>query len=139
MAAKGFLTEACKVTVDAPTATGTSAIDSTVIDMSGWDGVLFIARLGSPASNNNIRLRQSTATGGTYNDATGTLVNHASNNVHMLDVRRPDKQFVRVRVTRGTTSTIDTITAIQYRGRTSAFTQPSSVLEQHMGEVDGTA
>src|SRR5438105_2517949 len=106
---KSFLSEDCKVTVEAPTAAGTSAIDSAAYDTVGFDGVLFIVRLGTPAANNNIRGRQSDTSGGTYNDLANTLVNSATLNQHMLDIKRSDKRFVRCRVTRGTSTTIDTI------------------------------
>jgi hypothetical protein len=135
------LSEAVKITADAPTVTGTTTIDSTEIDMAGWDGVMWIVRLGSPAANNNIRAQQDTVTGmGTAADLTGTLVNHATKNVHVLDLKRPQEQFVRCRVTRGTTTTIDCLVAIQYRGRNSNFSQPASVvLERWHGPVEGTA
>lgn len=135
-----YLTEEIRITASAPTATGTSTIDSAEVDMAGWDGVLFVVRLGSPAANNNIRAQQDTATGmASAADLTGTLVNHASNNVHMLDILRPLERFVRCRVTRGTTTTIDTMVAIQYRGRSKPPTQPTSVLEQFASPIEGTA
>jgi hypothetical protein len=134
-----FLSEQVKVTVDAPSAGATSPVNGTVLDMSGWDGVLWIARLGTPAANNNIRARQSTTSGGTYADLKDTLVTHATNNVLMIDLKRPRAQFVRCQVTRGTTTTIDSLVAIQYRGRSRSFTQPTSTLEQHMSPAEGTA
>jgi hypothetical protein len=49
--------------------------------MTGFDGCLIIVRLGSPATNNNVKLQQCDTTGGTYADLTGSLLgNHATNN-----------------------------------------------------------
>jgi hypothetical protein len=128
-----------KVTAEAPTATGTTTIDSTAYDMSGFDGICFIVRLGSPAANNNIRGQQSATSGGAYNDLTGTLVNDAVKNQHMLNIVRPGKQFVRCRVTRGTTTTIDSLIAVQYVARRKPVTQPTSIGETWVAPAEGTA
>jgi hypothetical protein len=137
----GFLTEFGKITVEAPTATGTTTIDSTALDMSGYEGVLWVVRLGSPAANNNIRAQEDSVVGmGAAADLAGTLVNSASNNVHALDLKRPPKQFVRCRVTRGTTTTIDTVVAIQYNPGKAAIAQAAAVtFEQWNGPAEGTA
>jgi hypothetical protein len=129
-----------KITTEAPTAAGTSTIDSAAYDMAGFTDICFIVRLGSPAANNNIRARQSATSGGTYNDLQGTLVNDAVKNQHMLEIVRPGKQFVRCRVTRGTTTTIDSLIAIQYRARgLRPVVQPSSVSESWVSPPEGLA
>ena len=138
--ARGYLTEDVKVTAAAPTVTGTTTIDTAEVDMAGWDGVLFVVRFGTPASNNNIRGQQDVVTGmAGAADLAGTLVNHATNAVHMLDLQRPQERFIRCRVTRGTSTTIDTMLVLQYRGRNKPPTQPTSVLEQFTGPAEGTA
>lgn len=130
-----------KVTVEAPTATGTTTIDSAAYDMSGYEEICFIVRLGSPAANNNIRAQQDTVTGmGAAADLAGTLVGSATLNQQMVVVRRPLEQFVRCRVTRGTTTTIDGITVIQTRARKVPVTQPAtSISEQWSSPLEGTA
>jgi hypothetical protein len=136
-----MLIDDCKVTVEAPTIAGTTTIDSAAYDTSGYDETLFIVRLGTPAANNNIRVQQDTVTGmGTAADLTGTLVGSATLNQHMVNVRRPVEQFVRVRVTRGTSTTIDTITVIQSGPRTRPVTQPAtSISEKWISPAEGTA
>lgn len=138
---KGFLSEDVKVTVDAPTVAGTSTIDSTILNMAGYDGVLWIVRLGTPAANNNIRAQQDIVVGmGAAADLLGTLVNSATLNQHMLDLKRPIEPFVRCRVTRGTSTTIDAVIAIQYRARVHPVVQPATaVLEQWHAPIEGTA
>lgn len=136
------LTEETKVTTYAPTVTGTTTIDTTSLDMAGWDGIVYIVRLGSPAVNNNIRVQQDIVTAmGAAADLIGTLVgNHATDNPLILDIRRPIEQFVRCRITRGTTTTIDTVVAIQYRGRTRPSVQPSGTqIERWASPIEGTA
>jgi hypothetical protein len=136
-----FLSEEVKITTYAPTTTGTTTISQTGLDMSGWDGCLFIVRLGSPATNNNVRIQQETTVGGTYADLTGTLVgNHATDNPLVVDVMRPVEQFLRVQITRGTTTTIDSCVAIQYRASKKPTTQPSGTqIEQWHAPIEGTA
>jgi hypothetical protein len=130
-----------KVTVEAPTATGTTTIDSAAYDTAGFDETCFIVRLGSPAANNNIRVQEDSVTGmGAAADLAGTLVSSATLNQHMVVVRRQPKQFVRCRVTRGTTTTIDSITVIQTRARRLPVTQPATAIsEQWNTPAEGTA
>ena len=136
-----YLSEDCKVTTVAPTATGTTEITGSAIDMTGYEGALFIIRLGSPATNNSLKITQCDTSGGTYADLTGTSVgSHATNNPLIVDVKRPREQFLKYVVTRGTTSTIDTICVIQYGARSRPVTQPSgTAYEQFNGPAEGTA
>lgn len=130
------------ITTVAPVATGTSTITAASLDMAGWDGAIFIVRLGSPATNNNLRITQCDTTGGTFADLAGTLVgNHASDNPLIVDVFRPREQFLRYVVTRGTTTTIDIVTIIQYGRRgMRPVTQPSGTqIEYYVNPAEGTA
>lgn len=128
-----------KITVEAPTAAGTSTIDSAAYDMQGFSEIAFLVRLGTPAANNNIRVRQDVASGGAYADLTNTLVNDAVKNQHMVTIARPGKEFVKCRVTRGTSTTIDTIVVIQSGARTRPVTQPTSIAESYIAPIEGTA
>lgn len=135
------LSEEVKITTVAPVATGTTTITGTAIDMAGYDGALFIVRLGSPAANNNLRIQQCDTVGGSYADLAGTKVgDHATDNPLVVDVLRPREQFLKYQVARGTTSTIDIVTIIQYRARNRTVSQPSGTqIERHSGPAEGTA
>lgn len=139
--ANTHLTETCKITTVAPVTTATTTVDGAALDMAGWDGAVFIVRLGSPATNNNLRIRQCDTTGGTYADLEGTLVgNHATDNPLIVDVFRPREQFLKYQITRGTTSTVDIVTIIQYKGRTKGQSQPSGTqIERWASPAEGTA
>lgn len=131
-----------KVTTAAPSATGTSTITGSAVDMAGFDGALFIIRLGSPATNNNIRIQECATTGGTYADLAGTLVgNSSTDNPLIVEVNRPLLGFLKYQVTRGTTTTIDTITVIQYGANgVRPVTQPSGTqAETYYHPAEGTA
>jgi hypothetical protein len=129
----------CKITVEAPTAAGTSTIDSAAYDMAGFGGICCIVRFGTPAANNNIRARQETTSGGAYADLAGSLVNDAVKNQHMLDLFNTGEQFIKFRVTRGTSTTIDSLVVIQYKPRRRPVTQPTSVMEAFVVPLEGTA
>jgi hypothetical protein len=134
-----MLIDDMKITAEAPTAAGTSTIDSAAYDMAGFGGICFIVRLGTPAANNNIRGRQDVASGGAYADLAGTLVNDAVKNQHVLDLFNTGKQFIKCRVTRGTSTTIDSLVVIQYKARRRPVTQPTSVVESYIQPAEGTA
>jgi hypothetical protein len=108
--------------------------------MAGFEGALFIVRLGSPAVNNNLRIRQCDTSGGTYADLEGTLVgNHASDNPLIVDINQPLERFLKYQVTRGTTSTIEIAMIVQYNARSRPTTQPSGTqAERHYHPVEGT-
>lgn len=131
-----------QVTTYAPVATGTTTITQTTgIDTAGFDGALLVIRLGSPATNNNIRVSQCDTVGGTYADLAGTLVgNHATDNPLIVDVFRPKERFLKYVVTRGTTTTIDTIAWVLYNARNRPTTQPSGTQsEAYNWPAEGTA
>ena len=140
--AHGHLSEDVKINVYAPTTAGTSTITQTTgIDTAGFDGTLFIIRLGTPATNNNIRIQQCATASGTYADLTGTLVgNHATDTPLVVDVKRTSSEFLKYQVTRGTSTTIDTVCVIQYKARSRPVTQPTGLqLEKHSSPAEGTA
>jgi hypothetical protein len=134
------LSENVKITTFAPVATGTSTIlQTTGLDMTGFEGCLFVVRLGSPAVNNTLSIKQAATSGGTYDALLGTSVgSHATDNPLMVDVKRPIDGFLKYEVARGTTSTIDTIVAIQYGSRTRPTTQPSGTqIEKYHAPAEG--
>ena len=131
-----------KITTVAPTATGTSTIDGSALDMTGFDGALCIVRLGSPATNNNLRIRQCDTSGGTYADLASSKVgDHVSNTPLIVDVYRPLEGFLKYQITRGTTTTIDSVVIVQYKGKgVVPITQPSGTASTKLYHpVEGTA
>jgi hypothetical protein len=135
------LSDGIVFTVEAPVATGTTAIDSTPLDMAGYAGVIWIVRLGTAAANNNIRAQQDVdAAMGAAADLTGTLVASGANNVVVLEITLPIERYFRLRVTRGTTTTIDSLIAIRYGARQRPTTLPPGVsFETWQYVPEGTA
>jgi len=139
------LSDEISISMDGPTITGTTTIDSTPVEMAGFSGVLFIVRLGTPAANNTIRVQQDTAVAmGTAADLVGTLVASGTANIVASEIVFPGgptgEQFVRCRVTRGTSTTIDSITTIRFGARSKPVAVPSTVaFESWVGPIEGTA
>lgn len=139
------LSDDLSISMDGPTIGGVSTIDSTPVEMAGFSGVLFIVRLGTPAANNNIRVQQDTAVAmGAAADLVGTLIAAGANSIVASEVLYPGgptgEQFVRCRVTRGTSTTIDSITTIRFGARTKPVAVPSTVsFESWVGPIEGTA
>jgi hypothetical protein len=136
-----LLSDDIAISADAPTGAGTTTIDSTPVDMSGFSGVLFIARVGTPAANNNIRAQQDTVVGmGTAADLAGTLVASGALNIVALEVLSPNEQFVRCRVTRGTSTTIDSLITIRFGARQRPVAVPATVaFESWISTAEGSA
>lgn len=140
-----YLNEGIAITVDNATGAGTSEVDSTALDMTGYAGVLFIVKIGTAAANNTIKGQEDVvSTMGTVQDLAGSST--ASSAVTtlktlVLDLQNPVKQFVRVAVLRGTSTTVDAIVAIQYKARNIPVVQAAAAvaLKQLNGPAEGTA
>lgn len=131
-----------KVTTIAAVAAGTSTItQGTGIDMSGYGSAMFIIRLGTPAAGNLVKLQQCDTASGTYADLANTSVGGgASDNPLIVEITNPKKQFLKYVVTRGTSSTIDIATVIQYGTRSRPVTQITNTKsEAHVSPAEGTA
>jgi hypothetical protein len=119
------------VKVQDHTTAGTSAVNSDGVDMTGYDGVLFLTSFGTANDNNTVNGAQSDDDGSTdtYDDLEGSKVTSGtspSNEDVWLDVFRPTKQYVRLEAARGTSSTLESIWAILYRGRSEPITNITS-------------
>lgn len=128
----------------ATTGAGTTTINGTEMDMQNFDGVLFIIKFGTAATDNQIKAQQDVVTGmGGAADLLGTLVAvGASDEVLWLDVYRPRERFVRMVALRGTSTTIDWGVAIKYSGRKQPIDNAVAGTiagELHVSPAEGTA
>lgn len=122
----GFLTESCKLTKVADHSTAaTTDVTSASVDMEGWDGVVFFTSYGTAAANNLIHIEQSSDDGSvdTFTDVAGSEVNAsgASDEDQFVDILRPQERYLRCIGVRGTSSTLESIWALQYKGRKVPF------------------
>jgi hypothetical protein len=136
-----FLSEGAKITVVAPVTAGTSTITGSALNMAGFDGVLFLVSLGTPATDNTVKITQCDTSGGSYADLTGTSVGASATDTPLIvDLKYPREQFLKYVVTRATSTTIDTVVIIQYKAAIRAVTQPTNTqVERWNGPAEGTA
>lgn len=131
-------------------AAGTTVQNSSVVDMSGWDGVTFILMVGTLTATQVTSLKGQQGNVSNLSDAAdllgtlvGPLADGDSNKCLALDIYRPTDRYVRAVVNRATANAvIDGVIAIQYRGRKSPVTQDTATIaasEQHVSPVEGTA
>jgi hypothetical protein len=103
----------------AQTEAGTD-VTTDIIDMAGFEGVVFFGTIATANAANYIYAQQDTASNGaTMADLAGTKVVAAANGqVVWLDIYKPEKRYVRAYIERGgaNTATGD-FYAIQYQGR----------------------
>jgi hypothetical protein len=148
MIVTGYLTDNIKITkVKDHSTAATSAVDSDAVDMTGYDGVVFITSFGTANANNTANLAVSATSGGSYDDLLGTSVASGTSDEDVwLDmqggVADSTKPWVRLEVARGTSSTLESIWAIQYKARALPISNVVSgtiIGEQHNRPIAGTA
>lgn len=120
-------------------AAGTSVQNGTGVDMTDFEGVLFIFAMGALTATQvtSLKAQQSADDGGAdpYADITGAVTANAadadSNKLLLLDVYRPQKKFVRPVATRGTANAvIDGVVAVLYGPKKAPTSQPATFVSQ---------
>ena len=120
------------VTVTAGAA-GTTAINSTAIDMSGFGGVCFIVQFGAIVAGAATSLKaqqDTTAAMSTAADIAGsnqTILDTDDDKVFYLDIRSPQKDFVRLVISRATQNATCSAIAVLYRARVHPVTHGTGV------------
>ena len=128
-------------------AAGTSAINSAIIDMAGFEAVQFVIVFGAIVTGavNSIKVQQDDdSAGGTMEDITGTaqtIADNADDKVFFCDLIRPAKRYVRMVVSRATqNATVGSCLALQYDPHEAPVTQGTNVTgELHIDKIAGTA
>lgn len=117
---------------------GTTDQTSSAVNMAGWDGCLFIGLFGALTSTQVtlMKLQQSSDDGSAdaYSDladsATEALADADGNKMLLIDIFRPEKQYLKAVIDRGNANAvIDGLLAIQYAGRDIPITQGTTVKE----------
>lgn len=112
-------------------------VNTTIFDMSGWDGIVFVTHVVTGAATGVATLNvkghtANSAAGATITGATATVTNgttYAGKNL-IVDVYKPQKRYVYGNVTSGT----DVITfgqthAILYKGKMGPIADPSTIAD----------
>jgi hypothetical protein len=130
-------------------AVGTTNVNSSIIDMQGFESVEFIALAGTITDGAfSIKLQDGADSGlSDAADVAGTSVAEANtddNKALVLDIVRPVKRYCRVVAVRGgaTGAVIDGIIAIQYGARVKPASNDATTVantETWVSPADGTA
>ena len=124
------LSKNVKVTLVAAGATSAgTAINSAAVDMSGFEGVIFVGKIATANAGNTALAAQSDASGGTYVDLVGTTIAPGGNgDSFLIDVYRPTKRFVRCEIARGGADTVTgDVYAIQYGAAAKPTVQGATI------------
>lgn len=126
------------------TTAGTTDVESAILDMAGYEGVVFFTSYGTAASNNILKVQQDDANGaGGMADLLGTGVASGSSDEDVwVEVYRPTKRYVRCIAVVDTSSTVESIWALQYGPRELPVDNTTSGTitgETHASPAEGTA
>jgi hypothetical protein len=148
-----YLTDDAKISIAVTPAAGVAAqtaIDGTGLDMAGYDSVSMIVAFGviDSGAATSIKAQQSDDNAGSddYSDITGTaqtVGDTADNKVFVIDLHRPTKRWVRLKVLRATQdATVAAGLYIQHGARTRGLgsSQGTNVaVERFVTPAEGTA
>ena len=128
-------------------AAGTDDINGTTLDMSGFEGVLVVVRMGTITSGavTSIKMQQDTDSAmGTAADLTGTsqtIADTDDEKTYYIDLHNPEERYVRLVVDRGTqNAVVSSAHYIQYGAKAKPTSQGSNVSGESFSRVaEGTA
>lgn len=121
----------------ADTAAGQAATNGDILDMAGYEGVLFIAKLGDVTATSVVTLQaqqntlnQSGGMATLAGSATYTAgASDADDDLLVLDVYRPRERYVRPVFTSATANAVKNgVIAIRYGSRNKPMVQGATVL-----------
>lgn len=143
--ARNFLSDHKIVVAKAATTAGTSDVETSIIDMAGYEGVAFLATIHTPAADNLIKAQQNTAnsTSGMA-DLAGTEIATGTGTDAITVCRivdAPRERYVRAVIERGTETTVSEILAVLYGASSMPQSSGTATLlvEQHINTAEGTA
>jgi hypothetical protein len=100
--------------VAAAAGAATTAVNGSAVDMEGFESVVFLGSFGTAAADNTLKAQASDDGSTGWADITGAITAPGgTDGVQFLEVVRPQKRYIRVVATRGTSSTLESMWAIQ--------------------------
>ena len=121
-----YLTDNVKITKLADHSTAaTSDVTSSELDMAGFEGVVFVTSFGT-ANTGNLVTVHGADTSGAEAATTTTCSSGSSDEDVIVDVINPTFRYLKLVATRGASSTLESIWAIQYGARTKNQTSDAS-------------
>lgn len=129
-------------------AANTTDLTSEAVDMSGFEGVVFLIGFGAITSTavTSVKARQGAASdmsdGADLENTKQTVADTDDNKVKYIDIYRPRERYLDVVTDRGTANAVvDFILAGFYCPRVTPVTQPTATIagELHVSPAEGTA
>ncbi len=105
---------------EAGAGSGTTTLTGSSVDMSCFDGVIFVTNLATANAGNYLKAQQSSDNGvaDAFADLEGSkVVCDEANQTLWLDVYRPQERYIQPVVVRGSATVSEAVFAIQYAGR----------------------
>lgn len=127
---------------------GTSDIETTEVDMEGWESVMWICQFGAITGSavTSVKAQQDTVTGmGSAADLEGTgqtVADDDDDTAFVLNLVKPQERFVRLVVARATqNAVVESVVAIKYNGKAAPVTQGATIggSETTVSPAEGTA
>lgn len=115
-----ILLQDIKVTkISDPTSAGSTDVESDILDMAGYETVVFMTSFGTAATDNTFKARgAATNSSAALADLAGTLTAPGASDEDVSEcLVRPQLRFVQAYVTRGTSTTVGDIWAVQFGAR----------------------
>lgn len=128
-------------------ASGATDVSGSVIDMQGYDGIMFLAQwaLITAGGAQSLKVQQDSAVGmGAAADLAGTGITVADNDdnkTFFIDIWRPRERFVRLVALRATQVSVLSAIAILYGGSKLPTEHQATVIigETHASPAEGAA
>jgi len=130
-------------------AAGQTAINGTTLDMSGYEGVLILVRMGAITAGGAQSINAAQGAESDLSDAADlegtkiTIADDDDDQIFMIDLYRPTERYVRLEVARATQdSVVASAEYIQYSPRKAPIDNnvaDASTVELHVSPAEGTA
>jgi len=128
-------------------AAGTSDINGTTLDMSGFDGVLMVVTFGAITGSAVTSIKAQQGAASNLSDAADlsgtaqTVADTDDEKTFYIDLYKPTERYVRLVVDRGTqNAVVASAEYIQYGAKVAPTTHGSNVSgETHISPAEGTA
>lgn len=142
--ARNFLNANKLVKVADHAASTTDAVTSAIVDVAGYQGVVFFTSLSTANATNTIKVQQNTANQTTgMGDLAGTSVTSGTSDEDLVvEVHQPKERYLQVVVARGVATTCESIWACLYSGSAGTATtgvSGTAAAEMHVFPAEGTA
>lgn len=142
--ARNFLNKSKLIKVKDHTAAGTSDVTTDIVDTAGFQGVVFLTSFSTANATNTIKVQQHTAnqTTGMADLASTSVTSGSSDEDVIVEIHKPQERYVQAVVSRGASTTCESIWALLYDGPGGVSVNTTSgtqVAELHVTPAEGTA